>query len=61
MTVLKIADKTLQTANMGDSGYALFHVNDNKLELYFRSEEQQKEFNYPVQIGSVGDPPSMAV
>ena len=38
MTVLKLDDKTLKTANMGDSGYALFHVNEGKLELYYESE-----------------------
>lgn len=27
------------------------------LELYFRSKEGQKRFNFPYQIGSVGDDP----
>ena len=25
--------------------------------MYFRSKEQQKSFNFPYQIGSVGDDP----
>jgi len=45
---------------MGDSGYSLFHIKEDgkSLDLYFRSQEMQKDFNFPYQIGSVGDDPS---
>ena len=42
------SDFSLQTANLGDSGYALFHVNpDDTLEMYYRAEAQQKTHNFP--------------
>ena len=62
VTVLKIeGPNQIRTANIGDSGYALYHVTDDgSLELYFRSKEQQREFNFPYQVGSEGDDPSVA-
>jgi hypothetical protein len=47
----------ISTANVGDSAYSLFHVKDGKAELYYRKKEGQREFNFPFQVGSVGDDP----
>ena len=45
--------------NLGDSGYALFHVReDDTLEMYFRSESQQHMHNFPFQCGTSGDDPT---
>ena len=34
-----LEDFTMQTANLGDSGYALFHVMpDDTLQMYYRQE-----------------------
>lgn len=47
----------ISTANLGDSGYALFHVLPNDtLEMYFRSPPQQKTHNFPYQCGRGIDP-----
>ena len=44
-----IEDMKIQAANLGDSGYALFHVlEDDTLEMYFRSPAQQKTHNFPM-------------
>ncbi len=46
LVVVKInSEDTISTTIIGDSGYALFHIlpNENgsqKLQLYFRAEEQ---------------------
>lgn len=54
----------MEGANLGDSGYALFHVNaaDDTLEMYFRSPTQQKSHNFPFQCGfeDNGDDPVLA-
>ena len=51
----------IEGANLGDSGYALFHVNkDDTIEMYFRSPSQQKTHNFPFQCGSTGDSPEEA-
>ena len=67
LTIVKVENTTtISTTNIGDSGYALFHVVKNEEtgamipEVYFRSKEQQKSFNFPYQIGSRGDPPESA-
>ena len=63
---LKVESETLiSTTNIGDSGYALYHVVPKedggfRIEQYFRSKEQQKAFNFPYQIGSRGDDPRRA-
>ena len=55
----------LSTALVGDSGYLIFRPSlvDGKLglDLVFQSEEQQKSFNFPYQIGTKGDKPSAGV
>ncbi|CDW91186.1 serine threonine family 2c [Stylonychia lemnae] len=50
----------LNTANLGDSGYAIFRVVDQQLELYYRSKEQQHGYDFPFQCGTNGDPTSDA-
>ena len=46
----------MQTANLGDSGYALFHVlPDDTLQMYYRQESQQKTHNFPYQCGTMAD------
>jgi hypothetical protein len=48
----------LRTISIGDSGYALFHVDPEtkKVKLYFRSKEQfhPEGFDYPLQVGEGG-------
>ena len=53
---------TIRSANLGDSGYALFHVRpDDTLEMYYRSPSQQKIHNFPYQCGGDGsDDPNLA-
>ena len=42
----------IQTANLGDCGYSLFHVTkDDRLENYYVSETQQMYHNFPYQCG----------
>ena len=38
---------------LGDSVFGIFHP-----QKYFISQDQQKSFNFPYQVGSVGDNPS---
>ena len=59
MVVLRLVEEMkIQAANLGDSGYALFHVlPDDTLEMYFRSPTQQKTHNFPYQCGAEGDDP----
>ena len=44
----------LETANLGDSGYSIFHINKStgKLSRQFKSESQQLFFNAPFQCGT---------
>ena len=58
LVALGLADhETVNTMNLGDSGYALYHTTeDDHLEMYYRSKSQQKMFNFPYQCGSIGDP-----
>ena len=49
-------DFRIKAANLGDSGYALFHVlPHDRLQMYFRSQSQQKTHNFPYQCGTFGD------
>merc|ERR1711957_113563 len=60
VTAIHIESSTrLRSINVGNSGYTLFHVDQvtKKLKLYFRSEEQMHDFNYPFQIGEKGSDP----
>ena len=63
MVVLKLIEEMkIEAANLGDSGYALFHVlEDDTLDMYFRSPAQQKTHNFPFQCGGeTGDNPEEA-
>lgn len=55
-------DNYLKTINLGDSGYLLVRPNPktNQLDTLFRTKEQQKGFNFPVQCGTNGDHASTA-
>lgn len=58
VTVLRLIEKMrIDAANLGDSGYALFHVNaeDDTLEPYFISPPKQYTHNMPYQCGA-GNP-----
>lgn len=59
IVALSPTEPVLRTSYIGDSGYYIFRPNGAKgLELVFKSEEQQKSFNFPYQIGSEGDSPN---
>ena len=61
--VIRLLDSMrMEGANLGDSGYALFHVDeDDTLQMYFKSPSQQKTHNFPYQCGGdYGDKPSLA-
>jgi protein phosphatase PTC7 len=53
----------LKTTYIGDSSYILLRKNQSsqKYKTVYRSVEQQHRFNYPFQIGSIGDEPSEAL
>ncbi|KAM3136721.1 hypothetical protein pb186bvf_011166 [Paramecium bursaria] len=57
--VMKIG-QTIDASFVGDSGYAIYRKKENEYELLFKSEEQQRSFNFPLQIGSEGDSPTVA-
>ncbi|KRX01894.1 Protein phosphatase 2C (PP2C)-like domain [Pseudocohnilembus persalinus] len=40
----------LNTALLGDSGYILFRVEENKLNIIYEFSEQQHSFNFPYQL-----------
>jgi len=42
---------TLQTLNIGDSGYSIHRRTSSGLNVVFASEPGQKQFNFPHQIG----------
>jgi len=53
----------LRTSYIGDSSYLLVRPDPatGNYKKVFRSEEQQHSFNFPFQIGSVGDNPNEAL
>jgi len=53
----------LRTSYVGDCGYLIFRpdLEQMKLQLVHASQEQVKRFNFPYQIGSVGDSPMTAL
>jgi len=54
----------IHSALIGDAGYIVLRPMDHapgKVQIVYRSEEQQHSFNYPVQVGSIGDNPATAV
>jgi protein phosphatase PTC7 len=40
--------------------YSSARKENDALKLFYQSPEQQRDFNFPYQIGSQGDPPQMA-
>jgi protein phosphatase PTC7 len=48
--------QTLYIANVGDSGFTLVRNGD----VVAKSEPMQREFNFPYQIGTDSDDPSIA-
>jgi len=53
---------TLHTSYIGDSGYLVLRkIDDDNIRIVYQSQEQQKGFNFPYQIGTNGDPPSVAL
>lgn len=53
----------IKSSLIGDSGYMILRPKPEqteKLSLIYRSTEQQHSFNFPFQIGSQGDHPSVA-
>ena len=54
-TTLKLTDPTtIQTLNVGDSGYSIHRRNENNedgWDVVFASEPGQKRFNFPHQLG----------
>jgi protein phosphatase PTC7 len=77
MCVLDMEKNYLHTVNLGDSGYMIVRDNkttdhqnpalskmleaDNTLQLVYKSEEQQHQFNFPFQCGTNGDNPEEAI
>jgi len=53
----------LRTSYVGDSCYMIFRQKEDQttLQLVHASQEQVKRFNFPYQIGSVGDSPLTAL
>lgn len=52
----------LRTSYVGDCGYLIFRPDQEmKLQLVHASQEQVKKFNFPYQIGSIGDSPLTAL
>jgi len=60
ITILDEQRPLLHTAYIGDSSYLLLRLVEGNLKVLHHSPEQQKEFNFPFQIGSYGDPPQAA-
>ena len=53
----------IYTSYIGDSGYCIFRKSKYRTNSYktiFESKPQLKGFNFPFQIGSIGDDPKCA-
>lgn len=62
IAILHPENRTIATTCLGDSSYLLVRPsNEAGLTKIFRSEEQQKRFNFPYQCGTGGDDPKLAV
>ena len=53
-------ENLIETINLGDSGYLILRPDSEELSIIFRSKEQTHRFNFPFQVGSVGDNPNEA-
>lgn len=61
MMYLKPDTTLLNTLIIGDSGYAIFSRRKNVLKLVTKSNEQQRKFNCPYQLGNDSDSPYEAL
>jgi protein phosphatase PTC7 len=62
IAILNPQNRTIATTLVGDSGYLIVRPDhDLQLETIYRSVEQQKRFNFPYQIGTGGDSPSVGI
>lgn len=62
IAILHPESSTIATTYLGDSSYLLVRpTSDVGLTKIFRSEEQQKRFNFPYQCGTGGDDPKLAI
>ena len=50
----------LSAAYIGDSVFSLYRK-DQDYRLFFQAEENQREFNFPYQVGTEGDNPSESI
>lgn len=51
-----------RSAYLGDSTYTIYRISpsNNKLQELFAAPEQQRQFNFPYQVGTQGDSPELA-
>ncbi|KRX04094.1 Protein phosphatase 2C (PP2C)-like domain [Pseudocohnilembus persalinus] len=62
LTINDQDENNLKTSYIGDSGYVIYRkTSQSTFETIYVSEEQQKSFNFPYQIGSEGDNPSKSL
>jgi protein phosphatase PTC7 len=63
ITTIDPDSNTLRTSYIGDSSYFLIRPNSSSgvYTSVYRSKEQQHRFNFPFQIGSIGDNPTEAL
>ena len=69
--VMTLDEETLflRTAHVGDSGYALYRMQDEGYELIYKSQDQKRSLYFPyhvidkinLKIGSEGDDPECAI
>ena len=53
VVLAKLQNSTLDTTNLGDSGYLLYRPTPlGTLKLLFRSQDQSHKFNFPYTCGS---------
>jgi len=52
---------TIHSSYIGDSGYVILRKVEEDMRVVYLSKEQQRGFNFPYQIGSQGDSPSVAL
>jgi protein phosphatase PTC7 len=51
----------VHTSLIGDSAYYIFRPDGKTFNLIYESQDQLHGFNFPYQIGSKGDDPSVAI
>ena len=55
--------KKIKSSYLGDSVYMIsrYSKEENKFNIFFKSEEQCHRFNQPYQVGTFGDSPKNAI